>query len=90
MRDTQVNVIGGHAGTTILPLLSQVKGAQFTDAQIKSISHRIQFGGDEVVKAKAGVSCCPRGLLSYRIPLTGVIQVPARPMACIPASWPVR
>jgi len=54
VRDTRVDVIGGHAGTTILPLLSQVKGAKFTEAQIKAISHRIQFGGDEVVKAKAG------------------------------------
>jgi malate dehydrogenase len=54
VRDTHVNVIGGHAGTTILPLLSQVKGATFTEEQVKSISHRIQFGGDEVVQAKAG------------------------------------
>lgn len=49
-----VPVIGGHAGTTILPLLSQVKGAKFTDADIEALTHRIQFGGDEVVKAKEG------------------------------------
>lgn len=52
--DTDVTVVGGHAGTTILPLLSQVEGASFTQEQIEALSHRIQFGGDEVVKAKDG------------------------------------
>lgn len=51
---TNVTVIGGHAGTTILPLLSQVPNAKFTDADIAALTHRIQFGGDEVVKAKDG------------------------------------
>lgn len=49
-----VRVIGGHAGTTILPLLSQVPGASFSEADIAALTHRIQFGGDEVVKAKDG------------------------------------
>jgi malate dehydrogenase len=49
-----VPVIGGHAGTTILPLLSQVQGANFSEAEIKALTHRIQFGGDEVVQAKDG------------------------------------
>jgi malate/lactate dehydrogenase len=49
-----VPVIGGHAGTTILPLLSQVPGASFSDEDTKALTHRIQFGGDEVVAAKAG------------------------------------
>jgi malate dehydrogenase len=35
-------------------LLSQVNGAKFTDAEIAALTHRIQFGGDEVVKAKDG------------------------------------
>jgi len=47
-------VIGGHAGITILPLLSQVPGASFSDADRAALTNRIQFGGDEVVKAKAG------------------------------------
>jgi len=51
---TKVNVIGGHAGTTILPLLSQVPKAKFSDADVAALTHRIQFGGDEVVKAKDG------------------------------------
>lgn len=53
-RTTNVKVIGGHAGTTILPLLSQVEGASFSDEQIAALTNRIQFGGDEVVKAKDG------------------------------------
>lgn len=52
--ETDVKVIGGHAGTTILPLLSQVQNANFTDDDIDKLTHRIQFGGDEVVKAKDG------------------------------------
>merc|ERR1712066_758001 len=52
---TSVPVIGGHAGTTIVPLLSQSNpGATFTDAERDALTHRIMFGGDEVVKAKDG------------------------------------
>lgn len=47
-------VIGGHAGTTILPLLSLVPNFKPSEEDLKAISHRIQFGGDEVVQAKAG------------------------------------
>ncbi len=51
---TKVTVIGGHAGITIIPLLSQVAGAKFSDADRDALTQRIMFGGDEVVKAKAG------------------------------------
>jgi malate/lactate dehydrogenase len=52
---TTVPVIGGHAGVTIIPLLSQVKpSVKFTDAEIKPLTERIQDAGTEVVKAKAG------------------------------------
>ena len=51
---TDVPVIGGHAGTTILPLLSQVPGTKFSPEDIAALTNRIQFGGDEVVKAKDG------------------------------------
>ena len=47
-----VTVIGGHAGITILPLLSQIPGAKFSDVDREALTVRIQFGGDEVVKAK--------------------------------------
>jgi malate dehydrogenase len=52
--ELDVTVIGGHAGITILPLLSQIKGANFSDADRDALTKRIQFGGDEVVAAKAG------------------------------------
>lgn len=51
---TNVTVVGGHAGRTILPLLSQVDGAKFSQADKEALTERIMFGGDEVVKAKAG------------------------------------
>ncbi|KAI8378705.1 malate dehydrogenase, NAD-dependent [Choanephora cucurbitarum] len=51
----RVPVVGGHSGVTILPLLSQVKGTdKLSQEQIEAVTHRIQFGGDEVVKAKDG------------------------------------
>ena len=49
-----VPVIGGHSGTTILPLLSQVEGVEFSDEEIASLTKRIQNAGTEVVEAKAG------------------------------------
>ena len=51
---TKVPVIGGHSGTTILPLLSQVEGVEFTDEEVASLTVRIQNAGTEVVEAKAG------------------------------------
>merc|ERR1712032_746778 len=52
---TNVPVIGGHAGTTIVPLLSQAEPkVSFTDEERDALTHRIMFGGDEVVKAKDG------------------------------------
>jgi len=52
--ETIVPVIGGHSGTTILPLLSQVDGVTFTDEEVAALTHRIQNAGTEVVEAKAG------------------------------------
>jgi len=53
-KDVNVTVIGGHAGTTILPLFSQVRGLQIDHEDINALTVRTQFGGDEVVQAKAG------------------------------------
>ncbi|MCH8501338.1 MAG: malate dehydrogenase [Aliidiomarina sp.] len=52
--ELHVPVIGGHSGTTILPLLSQVEGVEFSQDEIESLTHRIQNAGTEVVEAKAG------------------------------------
>ncbi|KAH9256694.1 hypothetical protein BASA81_005199 [Batrachochytrium salamandrivorans] len=51
--DVNVHVVGGHSGVTILPLLSQT-GLKFTQEEIEKLTLRIQYGGDEVVKAKDG------------------------------------
>ncbi|XP_068656174.1 malate dehydrogenase, glyoxysomal [Aristolochia californica] len=54
-REVSVPVVGGHAGVTILPLLSQVKPpCSFTPEEINYLTDRIQNGGTEVVEAKAG------------------------------------
>ena len=52
--EVKVPVIGGHSGTTILPLLSQVEGVEFTEEEVASLTPRIQNAGTEVVNAKAG------------------------------------
>ncbi|WGY48596.1 malate dehydrogenase [Vibrio sp. ABG19] len=50
----RVPVIGGHSGVTILPLLSQVEGVEFSDEEVAALTKRIQNAGTEVVEAKAG------------------------------------
>jgi len=50
----KVPVIGGHAGETIQPLLSQVEGASFSQPDLDALTPRIQNAGTEVVAAKAG------------------------------------
>ena len=52
--DVSVNVIGGHSGVTILPLLSSVPGVELSQADIEALTPRIQEAGTEVVEAKAG------------------------------------
>merc|ERR1711998_664047 len=50
-----VPVVGGHAGITILPLLSQTSPpVTFTAEQLAALTKRIQNAGTEVVEAKAG------------------------------------
>ncbi|XP_017101257.2 uncharacterized protein [Drosophila bipectinata] len=54
-RHVDITVIGGHAGTTILPLISTCKPKYVDeDKQIEKMVHRIQEAGTEVVEAKAG------------------------------------
>ena len=55
--DVNVPVIGGHAGETILPLLSQATPAvspAFTPEETAALTVHIQNAGTEVVEAKAG------------------------------------
>lgn len=50
----KVTVVGGHSGITIVPLLSQTNHKNLDTETRDALIHRIQFGGDEVVKAKDG------------------------------------
>lgn len=52
--EVNVDVIGGHSGVTILPLLSSVPGVELSQADIEALTPRIQEAGTEVVEAKAG------------------------------------
>jgi malate dehydrogenase len=52
--DERIVVVGGHSGVTIVPLISQSKHADISGEKLDALVNRIQFGGDEVVKAKDG------------------------------------
>lgn len=50
-----IPVIGGHSGGTIVPLFSKASPSiNIPDDKYDALVNRIQFGGDEVVKAKDG------------------------------------
>ncbi len=50
-----IPVVGGHSGETILPLFSAAQPAVNIPAdKYDALVNRVQFGGDEVVKAKDG------------------------------------
>lgn len=52
---TVIPVVGGHSGETIVPLFSQTKPkVQIPEDKLDALVNRVQFGGDEVVKAKDG------------------------------------
>jgi len=52
--DEKITVVGGHSGVTIVPLISQSGYSDITGDKLDELVNRIQFGGDEVVKAKDG------------------------------------
>merc|ERR1711923_394314 len=54
-QDVNCPVVGGHAGITIMPLISQcIPAVEFPADQLKALTERIPDAGTEVVKAKAG------------------------------------
>jgi len=53
-KDILVNVIGGHSGETMVPVLSAVPGVKFTPQEGDAITKRIKEGGTEIVNAKQG------------------------------------
>ncbi len=50
--DENITVVGGHSGVTIVPLFSQSSHPDLVGNE--ALLNRVQFGGDEVVKAKDG------------------------------------
>lgn len=53
--EATIPVIGGHSGETIVPLFSQAKPKpSIPENKLNDLVYRVQFGGDEVVKAKDG------------------------------------
>lgn len=52
--DENITVVGGHSGVTIVPLISQSGHGDIKGEKLDALVNRIQFGGDEVVKAKDG------------------------------------
>ncbi|KAF4125500.1 malate dehydrogenase [Geosmithia morbida] len=50
--DENITVVGGHSGVTIVPLFSQSNHPDLSSNA--ELVKRVQFGGDEVVKAKDG------------------------------------
>ena len=71
-----VPVVGGHSGTTIVPLLSQSEPKVDekllnNKEELEKLVNRIQFGGDEVVKAKDGAGSATVGLLRHYSELEG-------------------
>lgn len=51
----KISVIGGHSGNTIVPILLDKKiNKIISKANYEALIHRIQFGGDEIIKAKKG------------------------------------
>lgn len=54
-QELTIPVIGGHSGETIVPLFSQVKpSVEIPEDKYDALVRRVQFGGDEVIKAKDG------------------------------------
>ncbi|CDR37564.1 CYFA0S01e12244g1_1 [Cyberlindnera fabianii] len=58
IENVRVEVIGGHSGETIVPVFSTSEGKhifnRLSKQQKDALVNRVQFGGDEVVKAKNG------------------------------------
>ncbi|KAI3406118.1 hypothetical protein KGF56_000959 [Candida oxycetoniae] len=51
----KISVVGGHSGDTIVPLVNYEPSVRILNKkQYEAFVHRVQYGGDEVVKAKNG------------------------------------
>uniref|UniRef100_A0A060TB92 Malate dehydrogenase n=1 Tax=Blastobotrys adeninivorans TaxID=409370 RepID=A0A060TB92_BLAAD len=68
-----VNVVGGHSGATIVPLISQSNHPDISGETLDKLVHRIQFGGDEVVKAKDGAGSATLSMAQAGARFAGVL-----------------
>ncbi|RLV91478.1 Malate dehydrogenase cytoplasmic [Spathaspora sp. JA1] len=89
----KISVIGGHSGDTIVPLIkydaeiSNKVATRLSDSEYEKFVNRVQFGGDEVVKAKNGTGSATlsMALAGYRFSenilqsLAGTVQHVAVP-----------
>lgn len=66
-----VPVVGGHSGVTIVPLISQSGHPDISGETLDALTHRIQFGGDEVVKAKDGAGSATLSMAQAGARMTG-------------------
>merc|ERR1712048_1285478 len=88
-KKTEIPVIGGHAGKTILPLFSQDPAASTIDAaKIPDLDVRVQDAGTEVVKAKNGkgsatLSMAYAGARLAKSVLSGLAGVPVTECAYV-------
>merc|ERR1712061_358691 len=91
-KHAQVPVVGGHAGKTILPLVSQDAAASTIAAdKIPALDARVQDAGTEVVKAKNGkgsatLSMAYAGARLGRAVLSGLAGEPVTECACVESS----
>jgi len=69
--EVRVDVIGGHSGVTILPLLSSIAGVELSQQQIEALTPRIQEAGTEVVEAKAGAGSATLSMAQAAARFTG-------------------
>ncbi|KAJ3574970.1 hypothetical protein NPX13_g4192 [Xylaria arbuscula] len=68
--DLNIPVVGGHSGETIVPLFSKATPkVDIPDDKYAALVNRIQYGGDEVVKAKEGKG--PGGSATLSMALAG-------------------
>jgi malate dehydrogenase len=92
LEDVDVPVIGGHAGTTILPLFSQCKAGKTIPAdQIPALDKKVQDAGTVVVAAKNGkgsatLSMAFAGARLGKAVLAGLAGEPATECAYVASS----
>lgn len=63
----------------------QVSGASFSQADLEALTHRIQFGGDEVVQAKAGAGSATLSMAYAGYLFTEGVLCPVSTATCFAA-----